>query len=248
MTTTMTTTMTDVVLEAKNLTSGYGAVPAVRDFNLTLHSGEVVTLLGPNGAGKTTTLLALMGLLPTMTGEVHSLGIAAKPGRTAKLARAGAILVPDDRGIFPDLTVAEHFRLAAARVGHKRLESVLDRFPALRGLLRRKAGLLSGGEQQMLAIAKGLLVQPRILMVDEMSLGLAPIIVQDMLPGIRALAVDEGIGVILVEQHVAIALSVSDRALVLNQGNVVLEADAAELLADPTRVEEAYFGAHEEPA
>ncbi|MEV5003961.1 ABC transporter ATP-binding protein [Nocardioides sp. LML1-1-1.1] len=240
--------MTEVVLAARGVTAGYGLAPAVRNLTLELRVGEVVTLLGPNGAGKTTTLLALMGLLPTMSGEVTSLGRAVKPGRTAKLARAGAILVPDDRGIFPDLTVADHFRLAAARVDRSRLESVLDRFPALRELTMRRAGLLSGGEQQMLAIAKALLVRPKILMVDEMSLGLAPIIVQSMLPGIRDLAKEEGIGVIIVEQHVAIALSVSDRALVLNQGSVVLEDDAQALLADPGRVEAAYFGSHEEVA
>lgn len=232
----------DVLLKAEGVTSGYGTVPAIQDVSLTLHAGEVVTLLGPNGAGKTTTLLTLTGLLPISKGEVQCLGIPVKAGRATKLARAGMILVPDDRGVFPDLTVSEHFRLVDATLRRRRMDRVMDAFPALRKLTGRRAGLLSGGEQQMLAIAKSLLAEPKILMVDEMSLGLAPIIVQEMLPGIAALAREEGFGVLLVEQHVAIALSVSDRALVLSQGRVVLEDSATALLAEPSRVEAAYFG------
>lgn len=234
--------MDDVLLSARTVTAGYGLAPAIRDFSLELHAGEVVSLLGPNGAGKSTTLLSLMGLHPLMSGEITSLGTEVRAGHTAKLARSGAILVPDDRGIFPDLTVSDHFRLIRGRPDKQRRDQVLDRFPALRGLLNRQAGLLSGGEQQMLAIAKGVLARPRILMVDEMSLGLAPIIVKEMLPGIRDLAGDEGIGVIIVEQHVALALSVSDRAIVLNQGRIVLADDAAALVREPARVEAAYFG------
>jgi branched-chain amino acid transport system ATP-binding protein len=233
--------MAEVVLQAARATAGYGTTPVLRDFDLTLHAGEVVTLLGPNGAGKTTALLTLVGLLPTMAGSVSALGSKVLQRRTARLARAGVVLVPDDRGIFSELTVAEHFRIAG-RIPKARSEMVLDRFPALRDLLHRRAGLLSGGEQQMLAIAKALLVEPKVLLVDEMSLGLAPIIVQRMLPGIRDLAKEEGIAVLLVEQHVAIALSVSDRALVLNKGRVVLEDSASVLAADGARIEAAYFG------
>jgi branched-chain amino acid transport system ATP-binding protein len=237
--------MAEVVLRAAGVAAGYGTSPVLRDFDLTLHAGEVVTLLGPNGAGKTTALLTLVGLLPTTAGSVSALGSKVHPRRTARLARAGVVLVPDDRGIFAELTVAEHFRIAG-RIPEARREMVLDRFPALRGLLHRRAGLLSGGEQQMLAIAKALLVEPKVLLVDEMSLGLAPIIVQRMLPGIRDLAKEEGIAVLLVEQHVAIALSVSDRALVLNKGRVVLEDSASVLAADGARIEAAYFGVSEE--
>ncbi|MCR1784924.1 ATP-binding cassette domain-containing protein [Nocardioides carbamazepini] len=235
--------MSEVLLQATGVTAGYGLVPAIQGIDLTLRAGEVVTLLGPNGAGKTTTLLALTGLLPISSGSVQALGIPVKAGRATKLSRAGTILVPDDRGVFPDLTVSEHFRLVDSRRRRERMARVLDAFPALAKLTGRRAGLLSGGEQQMLAIAKSLLAGPRILMVDEMSLGLAPIIVQEMLPGIAALAREEGFAVLLVEQHVAIALSVSDRALVLSQGRPVLEDSAAALLADPSRVETAYFGA-----
>jgi branched-chain amino acid transport system ATP-binding protein len=233
--------MTETVLAAEKLTTGYNSVPALHDFDISLRAGEVTAMLGPNGAGKTTALLGLVGLLPALEGTVTALGQRVTSRRTAKLARAGIVLVPDDRGIFAELTVAEHFRIAGP-TPPKRVEMVLDRFPALRGLTHRRAGLLSGGEQQMLAIAKALLSEPKVLMVDEMSLGLAPVIVQEMLPGIRDLAKAEGIAVLLVEQHVAIALSVSDRALVLNQGRIVLEGDASALAADPARVEAAYFG------
>lgn len=234
--------MTDVLVSAQGLSAGYGGIRAVRDVNLELQAGEVVTLLGPNGAGKTTVLLALTGLLPAMTGTVHALGERVTSRTTARLARAGLALVPDDRGIFADLTVAEHFRLAQERKDAERLRTVLDHFPALEPLLGRRAGLLSGGEQQMLALAKALVRRPRVLMVDEMSLGLAPIIVQSMLPSLRRLAVEEGIGVLLVEQHVTLALAVSDRAVVLGHSHVVLEDTAERLLAEPHRVEAAYFG------
>lgn len=235
--------MSEVLLQASGVTAGYGLVPAIQNVDLTIRAGEVVTLLGPNGAGKTTTLLALTGLLPIAEGTARALDIEVKAGRTNQLSKAGLILVPDDRGVFPDLTVGEHFRLVDGRVRRQRMDRIMETFPALVKLTGRRAGLLSGGEQQMLAIAKSLLAKPRILMVDEMSLGLAPIIVQEMLPGLAGLAREEGFGVLLVEQHVAIALSVSDRALVLNQGRSVLEDSAAALLADPSRVEAAYFGA-----
>lgn len=234
--------MTDIVLQASHVTSGYNGVAALHDFDLTLHSGEVVTLLGPNSAGKTTALLTLVGLLAPMAGSINALGATVGPRSTARLARAGVMLVPDDRGVFAELTVAEHFRIVG-KVQKARIDMVLDEFPALRRLLNRRAGLLSGGEQQMLAIGKALLADPKVLMVDEMSLGLAPAVVQRMLPGIRDLARQEGIAVLLVEQHVTIALSVSDRAIVLNQGRTVLADDAERLINDGARIEAAYFGA-----
>jgi branched-chain amino acid transport system ATP-binding protein len=234
--------VTDIVLQASHVTSGYNGVAALHDFDLTLHSGEVVTLLGPNGAGKTTALLTLVGLLAPMAGSINALGARVGPRSTARLARAGVMLVPDDRGVFAELTVAEHFRIVG-KVQKARIDMVLDEFPALRRLLNRRAGLLSGGEQQMLAIGKALLADPKVLMVDEMSLGLAPAVVQRMLPGIRDLARQEGIAVLLVEQHVTIALSVSDRAIVLNQGRTMLADDAERLINDGARIEAAYFGA-----
>ena len=232
------------LLRAEGLTAGYNGVPALRDLDLSVGAGEVVSILGPNGAGKTTALLSLVGLLPAMKGKVTALGKPVAPRRPHLLARRGVRLVPDDRGIYFGLTVAEHLRLARCS-DPEHMTAVMDRFPALEGLRTRKVGLLSGGEQQMLAIATALLSRPRVLMVDEMSLGLAPVIVQDMLPALRDLAERDGIGVLLVEQHVELALDVSDRAVVLNHGQVVLTGPARELLEHRDRLEAAYFGADE---
>jgi branched-chain amino acid transport system ATP-binding protein len=237
--------MPETLLRADGLTAGYNGVPAIRDLDLSVGAGEVVSLLGPNGAGKSTTLLALVGLLPAMAGTVSALGQPVAHKRSHLLARRGVRLVPDDRGIYFGLSVRDHLRLARRRPDREREAAVLGRFPALADLRNRKVGLLSGGEQQMLAIATALLAAPKVLMVDEMSLGLAPVIVQQMLPAIRELARDEGIGVLLVEQHVELALAVSDRAVVLNHGVAVLEGDAKDLLAHRDRLELAYFGAEE---
>ncbi|MFG2018832.1 ABC transporter ATP-binding protein [Actinomadura geliboluensis] len=237
--------MPDPVLSVRNLTAGYGGVQAVRDLTFDVAPGEVVALLGPNGAGKTTALLSIVGLVPPMAGEVRALGEKVEPKRTHRLARRGVVLVPDDRGVFFGLSVREHFRLAHRRQDREREEQVLDRFPALRGLQGRRAGLLSGGEQQMLTIAKAILARPKVLMIDEMSLGLAPKIVQEMLPSIRDLAGEEGIGLVLVEQHIELALSVADRGIILNHSRVVLEGSARSLLDRRADVEAAYFGADE---
>src|SRR5690349_19649474 len=154
--------MPDPVLSVRNLTAGYGGVQAVRDLTFDVAPGEVVALLGPNGAGKTTALLSIVGLVPPMSGEVRALGEKVEPKRTHRLARRGVVLVPDDRGVFFGLSVREHFRLAHRRQDREREEQVLDRFPALRGLQGRRAGLLSGGEQQMLTIAKAILARPKV--------------------------------------------------------------------------------------
>ena len=233
------------VLRVEALTAGYNRVPAVRDLSFDLGPGEVVALLGPNGAGKTTSLLAMVGLVPLMSGSVTALGAGVDPKRPHKLARRGVLLVPDDRGVFYGLTVRDHFRLARRKSDPAREAAVLDRFPALKGLMGRRVGLCSGGEQQMLTIAKALLGEPRVLMIDEMSLGLAPKIVQEMLPSIRDLAKEEGIGVVLVEQHIELALSVADRGIILNHGRPVLAGAARDLLDRRDQVEAAYFGADE---
>jgi len=237
--------MPEPVLHVDSLTAGYNRVPAVRDLGFDLDPGEVIALLGPNGAGKTTSLLAMVGLVPLMSGSVTALGAAVDARRPHKLARRGVLLVPDDRGVFYGLSVRDHFRLASRRTDAAREAAVLDRFPALRGLMGRKVGLCSGGEQQMLTIAKALLGRPKVLMIDEMSLGLAPKIVQEMLPSIRDLAKEEGIGVVLVEQHIELALSVADRGIILNHGRVVLTGSASDLLERRDQVEAAYFGAEE---
>lgn len=237
--------MPENLLETRDLAAGYNGVPAIRGLTVSVAPGEVVALLGPNGAGKTTSLLAMVGLVPLLAGEVDVLGAPLGRRRPHQVARSGVILVPDDRGIFSGLTVREHLRLAARRPDPRRETAVLDRFPVLRNLEGRKAGLMSGGEQQMLAIAKALLAKPKVLIIDEMSLGLAPKIVQEMLPAIRDLAKEDGIGLVLVEQHIELALSIADRGVILNHGRVVLTGAAPDLLRDRYLVEAAYFGADE---
>lgn len=234
--------MSEPALIAEQLTAGYNGIPAVNGLDLTVAEGEVISLLGPNGAGKTTTLLTLAGLLPTMSGRATALGAPVDHKRPHLMSRRGMRLVPDDRGLFSTMTVREHLRLARRKPDLTRQKSIFSRFPALEQLQTRKVGLLSGGEQQMLAIAGALLAGPKVLMVDEMSLGLAPMVVKNMLPAIRELAREEGIAVLLVEQHVNLALAVSDRAIVLNHGRVVLSGDAKDLLKDKEQLRASYFG------
>jgi len=241
--------VTGPLLEVAGLAAGYDGVPVVHGVDLVVAPGEVVALLGANGAGKTTTLMAVSCLLPHLAGEVRYLGRPvgdrrrARPRAAARLARSGLAHVPEDRALFYDLTVAEHLRLGRRRDQPAMDDDeVVDRFPALGPLLGRRAGLLSGGEQQMLAVARALVGRPRLLLVDELSLGLAPIVVQQLLPALRSIADDAGTGVLLVEQHVALALSVADRAYVLQRGRVATSGPAAELAARPEIVEAGYFG------
>jgi len=224
------------------LTAGYGGLPAVHELDLVVAEGEVVALLGPNGAGKTTTLFAISGVLPLLGGELYVLGTKIERARPHMVARLGLALVPEDRGIFYQLTVAENLRLHHHRKSTVSVDDVLEYFPVLADLLGRKAGVLSGGEQQMLALASALIAQPRVLMVDEMSHGLAPIIVERLLPLVRRIADDTGMAVLLVEQHVHAALAVADRGYVINRGVLVTEGAASELLADRALLERSYLG------
>ena len=227
------------LLEMAGVDAGYGGAAVLRGLDLHVDDGEVVALLGPNGAGKTTTLLTAAGFLPAIQGELRVFGRSMKGRRPQDIARDGMALVPEDRSLFFSLTVAENLRLGT-RGGD--VAPVFRYFPALEPLMDRRAGLLSGGEQQMLAVGRALLTKPKLLMVDEMSLGLAPIIVQQLLPIVRTVADETGAGVLFVEQHVNLALEVADRAIVLAHGDLVLEGDASRLRRDRHLLESSYLG------
>jgi branched-chain amino acid transport system ATP-binding protein len=208
------------VLELVGLSSGYGDLPAVRDVSLRICPGEVVALFGPNGAGKTTTLLAAVGVLPRMRGSVFWRGSQTREP-LHKLVRGGLAFVPEERSIIAGLSAKDNLRL-----GRGGVDAAIAHFPELEPHLSRKAGLLSGGQQQMLTLARALASEPVALLVDELSLGLAPLIVERLLEGVRRAAKDRGVAVLLVEQQARRALSVADRWYLLSNGEVVTEGDA----------------------
>ena len=230
------------VLAVNDLTAGHGTVSAVRSLTLRVDSGEVAALLGANGAGKSTTLWTLAGVLPPFSGEIQLLGRSLLHRQPHQIARMGVALVPEHRGLFHSLTVAENLRIRRRRHSTVSLDEVLGHFPALSRLLGRRCGLLSGGEQQMLALGCALFTDPKLLLLDEMSMGLAPLVVQRLLPSVRQLAKERGMGVLLVEQHVGAALDVADRGYVLSQGELVLEGSAEELRQQSELVEASYLG------
>ncbi len=228
-------TVTEPLLEARDLVTGYGGVAAVHQLNLHVKPGEIVGLLGANGAGKTTTLMALCGEVAPISGEVRFLGSANRMS-LAQRARQGLSLVTEERSVFMGLTTAENLRL-----GRGDAELALEIFPLLREHLQRKAGLLSGGQQQVLTLARALASKPRVLLADELSLGLAPIIVQQLFEAIRREVDERGVGVVLVEQHVRSALQIADRIYILQRGRCVLEGTAVEMRGRLDEIEATYL-------
>ncbi len=234
-------TVSEPRLECRGLCGGRGTTIVFRDLDLSVGAGSVLALLGPNGAGKSTLLLTLAGLLPAKDGGVQIDGVPLRTGSAVAANQAGVVLVPDNRSLFMSLTVAENLEVARRRGGTSPRE-LLDLFPALEKRWSVDAGSLSGGEQQMLAMARALIQDPKVLLVDEMSMGLAPLIVATLFETVHQIATDHGAAVVLVEQHVKLALEVADEAAVLNHGSVVLRGTADDLRSDPQRLERAYLG------
>ncbi len=227
-------TATHPLLRVVDVSAGYGSIAVLEGMSITLGEGEVVTVLGPNGAGKTTLLRVISGVVPPRAGRIEFAGETIKRPSAHKVSRLGVGHVPEGRAIFPGLSVADNLTLGTFALGRDRDEvkevydNVLDLFPPLKPRLTQAGGTLSGGEQQMLAIARALMGKPRVLLLDEPSLGLSPLMVDrvfDSLPLIRA----EGVSILVVEQNLTHALSLADRGYVMNRGRVVLEGTADEL-------------------
>jgi branched-chain amino acid transport system ATP-binding protein len=236
----------DVVLEVEGLEVRYGAVPAVRGVAFALHRGEIVGLIGPNGAGKSTTLHAIVGAVPATGGDIRLGGVSIRGRRTEQIARAGISLVPEGRRIFAQLTVEENLRLGLSARGARSganggMALAYSLFPMLDASRRRPAGLLSGGQQQQLAIARALVAEPEVLLLDEPSLGLAPTVVDTVFETLAAIR-ERGVTVLLVEQRAQRTVAFADRTHVLANGELRMTLSPAD--ADDTdRMVAAYFGA-----
>jgi branched-chain amino acid transport system ATP-binding protein len=233
------------LLALNNLHISYGGIKAVKGISLHVDQGELVTLIGANGAGKTTVLKAIVGLLKPVSGDIEYAGksIAALP--THAIAQRGLALVPEGRGVFPGLTIAENLQMGAYIRGDRAaiaadIDVAYTRFPRLKERAKQTAGTLSGGEQQMLAISRALMSRPKLLLLDEPSMGLAPIMVQKIFSVVRKVAAT-GVTILLIEQNAKLALQVSHRAYVMDGGLVTLEGESKTLLND-ARVREAYLG------
>jgi branched-chain amino acid transport system ATP-binding protein len=227
--------MTDTLIEARGLSAGYGRMAVVREVDLHVDAGEVVALIGPNGAGKTTTLLTLAGELAPIEGEVHFMGERTTAPMHAR-CRNGLGYVTEERSVIMDMSVGENLKLAAVAPA-----VAFGYFPALERIMDRRAGLCSGGEQQMLSLARALGRNPKVLLADELSLGLAPIVVANLLKTVRAAADERGIGVLLVEQHVRQALQIADRVHVMERGHIVLSGRSDEVVGQLGKIEAAYL-------
>ena len=223
------------LLECRGLAAGYSGMAVVRDVDLRVEPGEVVALIGPNGAGKTTTLLTIAGELPPIAGEVSFHGVSPR-APLFRRARYGMRFVTEERSVFMALTTEENLRVAGVAPA-----AAVEVFPELAPLMGRTAGLLSGGEQQMLTLARAVARDPKLLLVDELSLGLAPLIVKRLLGTVRRVATEKGAGVLLVEQHVRQALQIADRVYVMQRGRIVITGTADEVGGRIDEVEATYL-------
>jgi branched-chain amino acid transport system ATP-binding protein len=232
------------LLDIRQLRSGYGRAEVLRGVDLTVNEGEIVALLGSNGAGKSTLNNTVCGIVPAWSGEVHFEGRRLTRAHYREVVKAGLIQVPEGRKIFPNLTVRENLELGSFTRARARrtqnLAKVYATFPRLQERVTQKAGSMSGGEQQMLAIGRALMAEPRLLILDEPSLGLSPLLVEELFTLIRRLH-DEGLAVLLVEQNVGQSLEIADRAYVLENGAVRFQGLPAELLASD-ELRRAYLG------
>jgi branched-chain amino acid transport system ATP-binding protein len=227
--------MSDTLIEARGLYAGYGRMAVVRDVDLRVDAGEVVALIGANGAGKTTTLLTLAGELTPLEGEVRFLGSPTTSPMHVR-CRKGLGYVTEERSVIMDMSVADNLKLAKVPTS-----VAFGYFPALEKCMGRRAGLCSGGEQQMLSLARALGRNPKVLLADELSLGLAPIIVPNLLQAVRTAADERGVGVLIVEQHVRQALGIADRVYVMERGRITLSGQSDEVAGQLDQVEAAYL-------
>lgn len=224
---------------------GYGGIKAVKGISLAVNEGELVTLIGANGAGKTTTLKAIVGLLQPSAGEIDYAGTRINAAPSHTLASRGLVLVPEGRGVFPSLTIEENLQMGAyirkdfAQIAAD-IEEKFSWFPRLKERAKQTAGTLSGGEQQMLAISRALMAKPKLLLLDEPSMGLAPIMVQKIFEVVKDVS-SRGVTILLIEQNARLALQISQRGYVMDGGVITLEGESKSLLANP-KVREAYLG------
>jgi branched-chain amino acid transport system ATP-binding protein len=233
------------MLEVHDLQVWYGAAPALWGVSLVLRAGELLSVVGPNGAGKTTLIKALCGIQPARAGRIVIEGEDVTRLPSHRFCEAGIAVVPEGRRLFTGMTVLENLELGsvvprAKAMRRESLAAALELFPALREKLASPAGELSGGQQQMVAIARALMARPRLLLLDEPSLGLSPLIVEDMFDAVRRIHA-HGVSVLLVEQNVQVAMSLADRAYVLEEGRIVAEGEPDDLLARP-EIQRAYLG------
>jgi len=227
--------MTNALIEARGLSAGYGKMSVIREIDMRVGAGEVVALIGANGAGKTTTLLALAGELTPFEGEIRFLGeVTTSPLHVR--CRNGLGYVTEERSVIMNMSVADNLRLAGVAPN-----VAFEYFPALETIMGRSAGLCSGGEQQMLSLAGALGRDPKVLLIDELSLGLAPIIVTNLLESVRRAADDRGIGVLIVEQHVHQALRIADRVYVMERGRIALSGQSGDVADQLDTIEAAYL-------